>query len=81
MGFFRKKYQVKPNTVGYLYRNNTFERILTSGYYKVWDWKKRTELFVLSEASKLLTVTNQEVLIFSSIHLFHNRKTLESIFS
>ena len=70
MGIFKKKYQVKPNTVGFLYRNNIFERKLSSGYYEVQDSKKnRTELFILSEASKLLTVVNQEVLTKDNIAL------------
>jgi regulator of protease activity HflC (stomatin/prohibitin superfamily) len=67
MGIFKKTYQVKPNTVGFLYRNNAFERKLTSGYHKVWDLKNRTELFVLPETAKLLTVTNQEVLTKDNI--------------
>lgn len=62
MTLFKKQYQVKPNTVGFLYRDNIFEQKLTSGYHHVWDWKNRTELFLLPETSKLLTITNQEVL-------------------
>ena len=69
MGVFKKKYQVKPNTVGYLYRDNKFEQKLISGYYKIWDWKKRTELFVLSETSKMLTIVNQEVLTKDNVAL------------
>ena len=69
MGIFKKEYQVKPNTVGFLFRENKFERKLNSGYHKIWDWKNRTELFVLPETSKLLTVTNQEVLTKDNIAL------------
>jgi regulator of protease activity HflC (stomatin/prohibitin superfamily) len=69
MGIFKKKYQVRPNTVGFLYRNNTFERKLLPGYHKIRDWRNRTELFALSETSKLLTVTNQEVLTKDNIAL------------
>ena len=69
MGIFKKKYQVKPNTVGFLYRKNKFEKILNSGYYEIWDWRDRTELFMLPETSKLLTVTNQEVLTKDNIAL------------
>ena len=69
MGLFKKKYQVKPNTMGFLYRNNKFEQKLTSGYYEIWDLKKRTELFTLPETSKLLTITNQEVLTKDNIAL------------
>jgi len=69
MGIFKKQYQVKPNTVGFLYRNNVFERKLTSGYHKIRDWKDRTELFILPETSKLLTVSNQEVLTKDNVAL------------
>lgn len=69
MGIFRKQYQVKPNTIGFLYRNNIFEAKLASGYHEVWDWKNRTELFTLPETSKLLTITNQEVLAKDNVVL------------
>ena len=69
MGIFKKEYQVKPNTIGFLYRDNKFERILKSGYHEVRDWEDRTQLFVLPETSKLLTVTNQEVLTKDNIAL------------
>ena len=69
MGIFKKEYQIKPNTVGFLYRNNKFEQKLSSGYHEVWDWKNRTELFILSETSKLLTIKNQEVLTKDNVAL------------
>ncbi len=69
MGIFKKQYQVKPNTVGFLYRDNIFEQKLTPGYHEIWDWKNRTELFLLPQTSKLLTVTNQEVLTKDNVAL------------
>jgi regulator of protease activity HflC (stomatin/prohibitin superfamily) len=42
---------------------------LDPGYHEVRDWKNRTELFTLSETSKLLTVTNQEVLTKDNVAL------------
>lgn len=69
MVVFRKQYQVKPNTVGFLYRDNIFEQKLAPGYHEVWDWKNRTELFTLPETSKLLTITNQEVLTKDNVAL------------
>lgn len=62
MGIFKKQYQVKPNMVGFLYRNNELEQTLKPGIYSVWDWQNKTEMFTLPITSKLLTVTNQEVL-------------------
>ena len=69
MGIFKKKYHVKPNTVGFLYRDNVFEKKLVSGYYEIKAKKNRTELFVLPETSKLLTIINQEVLTKDNIAL------------
>ncbi len=69
MRIFKKQYQVKPNTVGYLYRDNIYEQKLLPGYYEIRDWKNRTELFTLPENSKLLTVTNQEVLTKDNVAL------------
>ena len=69
MSFFKKEYQVKPNTVGFLYRDNKFEKKLIPGYHEVLDWRDRTELFILPESSKLLTITNQEVLTKDNVAL------------
>ncbi|MBK9718028.1 MAG: slipin family protein [Saprospiraceae bacterium] len=69
MAIFKKKLQVKPNTKGYLYRNNNFEQILNSGYHEFWDFKNRIELFCLPTSSKLIAVTNQEVLTKDNVAL------------
>lgn len=69
MGLFKKQYQVKPNTTGYLFRNNVFEQKFDPGFYSIFDWKSRTELFVLPNTPKLLTITNQEVLTKDNIAL------------
>lgn len=65
--FLFREYQVKPNTTGFLYCNNKFEKQLNPGYYKVFDWRDRTSLFPLPITAKLLTVTNQEVLTKDNI--------------
>jgi regulator of protease activity HflC (stomatin/prohibitin superfamily) len=69
MSIFKKKYQVKPNTIGYLYRNHAFEKKLTPGYYKIADFNNRTELFVLPLSNKMISITNQEVLTKDNIAL------------
>jgi regulator of protease activity HflC (stomatin/prohibitin superfamily) len=69
MGLFTTTYQVKPNQQGFLYRNNVLERTLPPGRYEVLDWRNRTNLLVLPTTSRLLTVTNQEVLTKDSIAL------------
>ena len=69
MAIFKKQLQVKPNSIGYLYRNNIFEQSLNSGYHEFWDFKNRIELFCLPTTSKLLSVTNQEVLTKDNVAL------------
>lgn len=69
MNLFKKQYQVKPNTSGFLFRNNIFEEKFGPGYHFVWDMKNRTELYCLPETAKFLTVTNQEVLTKDNIAL------------
>lgn len=69
MRFIKKLYQVKPNTTGYLYRNNIFEQELQPGTYSVMDWKNRTELFVLPQTPQVLTIINQEVLSKDNVAL------------
>lgn len=69
MGLFKKQYQVRPNTVGFLFRNNSFEKKLTPGYYEIYDFKNRTELFSLPTSSRLLSITNQEVLTKDNVAL------------
>lgn len=67
MGIFRKTFQVKANTEGYLFKKNVFDRKLEAGIYKIWDWSNKLELFVLPMTNKLITVTNQEVLTKDNI--------------
>lgn len=69
MFFSKKKYQVKPNMTGFLYRDNKFEQKLDPGYYEIQDSKDRTTLFCLPQTSKLITITNQEVLTKDNIAL------------
>ena len=52
MAIFKRQLQVKPNTIGYLYRDNNFEQTLNSGYHEFWDFKNRIELFSLPTTSK-----------------------------
>lgn len=66
---FKKKLQVKPNSLGYLYKNNVFEQTLSPGHYDFWDFSKRLELYTLPMTSRFATVTNQEVLTKDNIAL------------
>ena len=58
---------MKANTEGYLFKKNEFDRKLTAGIYKLWDWKNELEVVILPTTSKLLNITNQEVLTKDNI--------------
>jgi regulator of protease activity HflC (stomatin/prohibitin superfamily) len=67
MATIRKTFQVKPNTTGYVFRNNVLEEKLNPGVYKYFDWKNRLEFICLPATVKLLNITNQEVLTKDNI--------------
>jgi len=67
MGILKKTFQVKPNTVGFLFRKNKFEGKLEPGVYKFWDFGKEIDLISLPVTGKLLNITNQEVLTKDNI--------------
>lgn len=63
----RKRFQVKANTEGYLFKQNIFDCKLSAGVYTFWDWNNELEIISLSTAPKMLTITNQEVLTKDNI--------------
>lgn len=69
MKLFKKRYEVKPNMLGFFYRNNVFEQKWEPGYYKVWEGNDITQLFCLPTTVKLVNVTNQEILTKDNIAL------------
>lgn len=69
MSLLKKKYEIAPNTLGFLYRNHQFEKTLTPGIYKIKDWKKETNVYTLPTTPKLITTYNQEVLTKDNISL------------
>ncbi len=69
MSVFKKLYEVKPNTLGFLYRKNEFKQSLQPGRYTIWDWKNETALFCLPTTYKFLTISNQEVLTKDNVAL------------
>lgn len=67
--WFYKRISVKPNQVGYLYKKNKFKKVLEPGIYNFWDFKNELDYLTLSTLSKLIVVTNQEVLTQDNIAL------------
>jgi regulator of protease activity HflC (stomatin/prohibitin superfamily) len=79
MALFTTTYEVKPNTMGFLFRNNVFEKSLTPGFHDVSDFRKRTVLYSLPTTSKLIYVPNQEVLSKDNVALRFSFHILYSI--
>jgi len=67
--FSRKKFSVRPNHQGYLFRRNRLIRILEPDIYKLFDVFLELELVVLPTTPRLLTISNQEVLTKDNIAL------------
>ena len=69
MGLFRKVISVRPNHIGYLYKRNQFQKKLDPGIYKFFDFYKEIDVVTIPTISKIITVTNQEVLTKDNISL------------
>ena len=69
MGLFRKVVSVRPNQIGYLYRQNKFRERLTPGIYKFFDVYREIDCLTLPTVSQILTIVNQEVLTKDNISL------------
>ena len=67
--FWRVRFFVSPNEVGYLYRKNRLEQKLESGIYDYFDYQKVLRLVALPTASRIQNVVNQEVLTKDNVAL------------
>lgn len=69
MGLLRKKFSIPPNQIGYLYKRNRLFKKLNPGIYYYFDFRWELQVVILSSLSKIITVTNQEVLTNDNISL------------
>jgi len=69
MGLFQKVVSVRPNQIGYLYKENKFQKRLNPGIYKFWDISHKFDALIVPTISRLFTITNQEVLTKDNISL------------
>ena len=69
MVWFRKVVSVRPNQIGCLYKRNKFQKKLDPGIYKFFDFQKEIDVVIIPTISKIITVTNQEVLTKDNISL------------
>ncbi|WP_237269912.1 slipin family protein [Synechocystis sp. CACIAM 05] len=64
-----RRFSVRPNCLGLLYRKNCFEKTLEPGIYSFWDFRSELELFLIPRSDQFFIVTNQEVLTKDNIAL------------
>lgn len=67
--FWRVRFFVSPNKVGYLYRKNRLEQKLEAGIYDYFDYQKVLRLTVLPTANRIQNTVNQEVLTKDNVAL------------
>jgi len=64
---YRKIFDVKPNTVGYLYKRNQLLQKLEPGIYKHFDFKNELMLIAVPKTSSFFSIIGQESLTKDSI--------------
>lgn len=67
--FWRTRFYVQPNHVGYLYRKNRLEQKLGAGIYDFFDYKKFLRLITLPTTNRIQTIVNQEILTKDNVAL------------
>jgi len=67
--FWRVRFFVSPNEVGYLYRKNHLEQKLEAGIYDFFDYQKVLRLITLPTANRIQNIINQEVLTKDNVAL------------
>lgn len=67
--FWRVRFFVSPNEVGYLYRKNRLEQKLGAGIYDYFDYQKFLRLINLPTTNRIQTIVNQEVLTKDNVAL------------
>ncbi|NNE99481.1 MAG: slipin family protein [Pyrinomonadaceae bacterium] len=67
--FWRVRFSVTPNEVGYLYRKNRLEKKLEPGIYDYFDFKRVLNIITLPTTDRIQNVINQEVLTRDNIAL------------
>lgn len=67
--FWRVRFFVSPNEVGYLYRKNRLEQKLDAGIYDYFDYQKVLKIVTLQTTNRIQNVINQEVLTKDNIAL------------
>ena len=67
--FWRVRFSVSPNEIGYLYRKNRLEQKLGAGIYDYFDYQNVLRIVNLPTASRIQNIVNQEVLTKDNVAL------------
>jgi len=67
--FWRVRFSVAPNQIGFLYRRNKLETKLEPGVYDFFDYSKVLKAVVVPTTGRMQVVTNQEVLTKDNVAL------------
>src|SRR5688500_8845300 len=67
--FWRVRFSVSPNEVGYLYRKNRLEQKLDAGIYDYFDYERVLRVVTLPTANRMQNIVNQEVLTKDNVAL------------
>jgi len=67
--FWRVRFSIQPNQVGFLYKKNRLDGKLESGIYDLFDYYRHLRLVVLPTTNRILNIVNQEVLTKDNIAL------------
>lgn len=67
--FWRVRFSVSPNEIGYLYRGNRLESKLEPGLYDYVDYKRVLKLLTIPTTNRIQTIVNQEVLTKDNVAL------------
>ncbi len=67
--FWRVRFSVSPNEIGYLYHRNRLEKKLEAGVYDRFDYRRVLSIVTLPKTSRIQNVVNQEVITKDNIAL------------
>lgn len=67
--FWRVRFSVLPNEIGYLYRKNRLEEKLEAGIYDYFDLNKVLRIVILPTTNRIQNIINQEILTKDNVAL------------
>jgi regulator of protease activity HflC (stomatin/prohibitin superfamily) len=65
---FKKKYLINDTQIGLLYKDQQFQKVMTTGTYDYWDWQNRLTLHSVNIANTLIEGVTKEILYLAEIY-------------